>query len=157
LVGQQIVGELANCLTTAVKAAVPALVSKINPVAGMISQGQGVVGSFVNKGPAPPLDQQIKTQAPPADNTKLTPVAAKDPGGAEITKDMTYIDMLNGIVNGEEGGIDWNKASKTTSGKVTISFISTMLDAAATDFAKIATKGEVSTAVKSILETFSQV
>lgn len=138
---------------------IPALVSSINPVAGGMAQGQALVGSFLNKGDSnnangtPAAKPTVKT---PVDNSALRPQV--DQADVALNRDMTYIELLNVIVNGPDGGVDWEKAMPSgTNPKSSIAFVADMLDNASKSFQSMNLNTPDTVKVKTILDNVSKV
>ena len=160
--GQQIVGDLASCATTALKATIPALIASISPVSGAMSQGKDIVGSFTGKGNSEAngnVDRNASTKRQgPTNDAKMNPPAATDAAGTALTKDMTYIEMLNSYINGPGGNINWEKAAGDGSdAKKTIGFIAAMLSDAKPSLSSIPRDSPSFAKVSTILDTTSRV
>ena len=166
--GQQIVGDLANCVTTALSQAIPTLVDNLNPIA-KTKAGASIVGGFINpKGESgnPPTTSVPDGTSTPANNSSpqstqsVMPPAAADPAFAEVLQSTTYLAALNSIILGKDGNVDWERA-KGRGGdrdpKSTIQFLSMMLSDAKSRFSRIATNAEPSVTLTTVLSVCSQV
>ena len=168
LMGQQIVGDLANCVTTALTQAIPALIDNMNPIA-KAKAGADIVGGFLN-----PKDDS--KSAPSAAVTKGTPTtssspspsgmppavppAAADPAYSEVLQSNTYLAALNIIINGKDSNIDWELArgdGADANVKSGLKFLSTMLSDAKTRFRRVAANTEPSVAFTAVLDIISRV
>ncbi|KAL6884775.1 hypothetical protein GGI43DRAFT_419277 [Trichoderma evansii] len=140
IIGQQVVSGLADCLTTALNQAIPALVDNMNPIAkakAAAGLAKGFTGDDKAEKPsgsdgsaAAPSGATQAPQQPPA-------VEARDPAYAQIARDIYLFDMLNAILHGPDSGIDWESAEiskeKPKSG---VAFAIAMLGDSSTSFAK---------------------
>lgn len=164
--GQQIVGDLANCVTSALNAAIPALIDNLNPIS-KLKAGAGVVGSFVHpdKDSPPAANGNNGAAVAPTQNSppSAVPKQLVDPAYAEIQKINAYLAALQVIVNGRDtdGNIDWEKARAGSGGKAgassSIKFVSTMLADAKARFSPVATAAEPSVKLATILDVTSRV
>ena len=166
--GQQIVGDLATCLTTALNQAIPVLVQSMSPMAEA-KVGTDLVGGFLNvleppKGPAGAAATAPTTNGGPAPASAVPPsplpTHAADPAYAEVLKSTTYLAGINSIVAGKDGNIDWDmaKGNSTTEGaKTSIKFFSIMLGDAKSRFDPVATTAEPSLMLTKVLQVCSQV
>jgi hypothetical protein len=173
LMGQQIVGDLAGAVTSALNAAIPALLDNLNPMAKM-KAGANMVGSFVHGGKddkasgangssgasAPSQGQAVQPNPQSA-----VPKQLYDPAYPEIQKITTFLAALQVIISGKdsEGNIDWEKArGGTGSGakagaKSSVNFLASMVSDAKTRFSQVATAAEPSTTLADILDVASRV
>ena len=157
--GQQIVGDLANCLTTALNQAIPALVDNLNPMA-KAKAGASIVGGFLHP-KAEPGDSKppvINGSSPSTSDgpPSTLPPAAADPAYSEVLKLTTYLAALSSIVVGKDGNINWEMAKGDGTGqgaKSSIKFLATMLGDAKTRFGRVATDAQPSSSMNTILDT----
>ena len=166
--GQQIVGDLANCVTTALAQAIPALIDNMNPVA-KAKAGANIVGGFLNSkddskgvsstavtnGTPTSLGSPSPSGMPPA-----VPPMAADPAYSEVLQSATYLAALSSIINGEDGNIDWELArgdGADANVKSSVKFLSTMLSDCKTRFSRVATNAEPSVALTTVLDVTSRV
>ncbi|KAI1855398.1 hypothetical protein JX266_000263 [Neoarthrinium moseri] len=164
LLGQQIVGDLAGAVTTALNAALPALLDNLNPMA-KLKTGASIVGGFVNppKGSNASAEGSFGTSNG-ASNTSQSatpprpvPRQVTDPAFPEIQKISAYLSSLQVIVNGkQDGDIDWEMARTGSAGKSgpksAIKFILTMLGDSKDRFTPLATSEEPSRTLSEILK-----
>ena len=162
--GQQIVQDLAHCATTALNAAIPALVDSLNPMKKLKAAGD-VVGSFVH-----PLKQSgdgnsgsSGSEAPPPQpppRPSAAPPNATDPALPEVLKVITYLAAVNTILRGKDDDVDWDKAKGdgTHEGAVSsVKFLKGMLDDHLQQFQTLATSAEPSVTLTKVLEVSSKV
>ncbi|KAF4949191.1 hypothetical protein FGADI_9048 [Fusarium gaditjirri] len=164
LMGQQIVSDLASAVTSALNAAIPALLNNLNPMA-RVSAGANIVGGFIH--PDKKDDNSNNSAgggavANGAQPPSPVPSKATDPGYAEIQKISTFLSTLQVIVAGQkDGDINWEMAKSGDSSKggakTAIKFVVTMLDDAKQRFAQLATQEEPSQTVVQILDVSLQV
>ncbi|KAI1869369.1 hypothetical protein JX265_006459 [Neoarthrinium moseri] len=164
LLGQQIVGDLPGAVTTALNAAIPALLDNLNPMA-KLKTGASIVGGFVNppKGSNASAEGSFGTSNG-ASNTSQSatpprpvPRQVTDPAFPEIQKISAYLSSLQVIVNGkQDGDIDWEMARTGSAGKSgpksAIKFILTMLGDSKDRFTPLATSEEPSRTLSEILK-----
>ncbi|CZT44825.1 uncharacterized protein RSE6_05064 [Rhynchosporium secalis] len=163
LMGQQIVGDLAGALTTALNAAIPALLDNLNPMA-KIKSGAGIVGSFVHP--------SKETGTPTANGNGTSPTApvtqpqtlipqATDPAYSHVIKINTFLSTMHVILNGKDGNINWDMAAQGNESKEgarsSIKFLQTMFDDHKKLFNTIATAEEPSQTLRTILEVSARV
>jgi hypothetical protein len=162
VLGQQVVGGLADCLTTCLNAAVPALINNLGPMAEA-RIGSQLVGGFVHppKDKADPTTNGDNTATPatpptPANPQDFVPKASDDPAYSAVLKDLVYLDTLHVILTGaSDGGVDWEKAQgddTSSDAKSTIGYVQKMLSDAKDSFATLASNQEPSQTFAKVLE-----
>lgn len=110
LLGQQIVGQFADSFTTALNAAIPALVDNLNPIAkakaviGAVGDlKNGLQGESSNGQPAtggPSADVSTKPVANSPSNTR--PKDADDPAYTQVARDLPFYQLLGGFFIGSD-------------------------------------------------------
>lgn len=162
--GQQIVSNLADCVTTALNQAIPVLVDRMNPLK-KVKAGADIVGGFLHPKKegtesAPEGKEAISPPQTPAQQN-VRPQESTDPAYSQVIKDLMYLNTLNVILtSGPEGDIDWEKArggssdpDKTSS----VSFVQTLLSDAKESFATMATAKAPSKTYMSVLSVSEKV
>ena len=161
ILGQQIVGQLADSLTTALNQAIPALVQNLNPIAkaGAITNMASGLLKGDKKGDTPAAGQPAPTPTQPnvaANSPSSTrPKDADDPAYSQVSRDLIYWDLINADF-GADGGVNWEKA-RGEAGKPaqSTSFASKMLENSKKSFA--AGSGDPSKKYTEALATASKV
>ena len=166
LLGQQVVGQLADCATTALNAVIPALVDNLNPIAkakAAASMAGNLIHGDETKAPndTPAVDGNASAPAvsKPANSPVSTrPKDADDPAYSQVARDLPFYELINGIFKGDDGGVDWDKA-KGEPGKAnqSIAFAAKMLQLSKTSFASQATSSEPSKTYSQALASASGV
>ena len=156
IMGQQIVGDLAHCLTTALNAAIPALVDTLNPMKKLKAAGD-VVGSFAHPKDNKPDGGDSDAPPPVKPRPTAAPKAAADPAYAEVLKVTTYLSGLKAIVQNKENDIDWDLASGEDGAKSSVAFIKEMLGDQQKSFGSLKTNEEPSNTLSNILEVTTKV
>lgn len=143
---QQVVTELSGTVNAALKASISVMTMATSPLAG----GADMVGGFLNKDKAPSDSNTTANQG--LDDTNLKrPV---DQAAIYLRKDIPHLELLNIIVNGPNGEIDWEKARPTSGNtKSSIAFVVNMLDVASSSFRRVSTGTETSRSVENIYST----
>lgn len=144
ILGQQIVGQLADSLTTALNQAIPALVQNLNPIAkagAITNMASGLLkGDKKEDTPAAGQPAPTPTQPNVAPNSPSStrPKDADDPAYSQVSRDLIYWDLINADFD-TNGGVNWEKA-RPEAGKAdqSISFASKMLEDSKDKFAKFA-------------------
>lgn len=147
IVGQQIVGQLADSLTTALNQAIPTLASALNPVR-KASTYADMVKNMIGKVPSNTQGTN-GTAAPSA----TQPKDAADPAYSQVGRDLVYWHLIKVVLFGTDNGIDWSKAR----GESTIAFTAKMLGNSQRQFASLATSAEPSQQYKAALESVCKV
>ncbi|KAJ4309210.1 hypothetical protein N0V84_011631 [Fusarium piperis] len=145
IVGQQIVRQLTDSLTTALNQAVPGLVSNLSPVAkapALTDVVKGIIGKAPNNNPG------TNSVAGPNAPSATRPKDAADPAYSQVGRDLIYWHLIKAVFIGTDNGIDWDKAK----GDATIAFASKMLGNSQKQFASLATSTEPSQKYKAALE-----
>jgi hypothetical protein len=147
ILGQQIVGSLAECATTALSQGITAFTANLNPMARASagvsmfndlihpkSGGQGS-GSNTTNGPTPAPPPPVKDPRPPY---------SQDPAYSSVQKDMPYLNTLHVLLTtGPGGGVNWDEASGSSdvgAASQSVSYVSSMLQDAKSTFSGLATK-----------------
>lgn len=162
--GQQIVGDLAHCVTTALNAAIPALVDTLNPMKKLKAAGD-VVGSFVHpdKGSGGGTNNaETDDGPPPAPRPRPSPVPqnSNDPAYSEVIKLTTYLSAMKAIVKNKDDDVDWDRAQgdgSQESAKSSIKFLQDMFSDHVTQFASVATTTEPSQQLTTVIDTCTRV
>ncbi|KAF2155994.1 hypothetical protein K461DRAFT_318634 [Myriangium duriaei CBS 260.36] len=137
LIAQELVGNLSECLTTAINQAVPALIENFSmttrftkPMQIFTSDHGGIQGGFTNNRPVDPSYIPPATYAPnPCPNA--LPKYANDPAYSAVAPAMTYTNAaLSLVTGGANGGPDWDELQKVnnTNNTNNIAFIAAMLE-----------------------------
>lgn len=145
ILGQQIVEQLADSLTTALNQTIPDLASILSPAAKdteFTDMAREIIGNNAAS------DDSV---AP----TATSPKDAADPAYNQVGRDLIYWDLINAVFIGTDGGIDWNKA-KEEGGKF-VAFAAKMLGNSQQSFASFATSAEPSQQYRAALETVCKV
>lgn len=169
--GQQIVGSLAECVTTALNQAIPAFVDNMNPMA-KLKTAASIVQGFNNDDPKSNgqsgqgnqgSTQPTAAQGPPSQQQAApAPPAITDPALAESLKSTYLFDTLHAIIKGQDGGVNWeaakgvapdsaDAASKAKATKSGIGFVTKMLESAKKDFQDVATQQQDSVSYLKVL------
>ncbi|KAK7225016.1 hypothetical protein V2G26_013019 [Clonostachys chloroleuca] len=163
IMGQQIVGDLAHCVTTALNAAIPALVDTLNPMKKLKAAGD-VVGSFVHpdKSSSGGNNNADPDGPPPAPRPRPSPVPqnSNDPAYSEVIKLTTYLSALKAIVKNKDNDVDWDRAKGDGSqegAKSSINFLQDMFSDHVTQFAAVATTTEPSQELATVLDTCTRI
>lgn len=134
ILGQQIVGQLADSLTTALNQAIPALVQNLNPIAkagAVANMASGLIRGDRKGDPqaagqpaSPPAQPTVAANSP----SSTRPKDADDPAYSQVSRDLIYWDLVNADFD-PDGGVNWEKA-RGESGKPaqSTSFASKMLE-----------------------------
>ncbi|GIK00972.1 hypothetical protein Aspvir_005002 [Aspergillus viridinutans] len=112
ILGQQIVGELADTLTTALGQAITAYTSNLNPVA-RAEKGVEMFKDVVNGGKNAPKDGEAPPTPPPAPPKPKSPLPqfSDDPAYVQVKPAMVYLTVLNALLtSGKDGGVNWDSA-----------------------------------------------
>ena len=166
LLGQQIVGQLADSLTTALNQAITALVDNLNPIAKAKAVA-GLASGLIHGNEKEKANEAPSTNgnadAPAADRHISSPAAtrpkdADDPAYNQAARDLPFFELVNGTFIGDDGGIDWDKA-KGEPGKAnqSIVFAAKMLQSSKTAFESLATSAEPSKTYSGALATACEV
>lgn len=151
ILGERIVEQLADSLTTALNQAIPTLASNLSPVAKATeyaNMAKGIIGQSDNNNATP--DNGVVTAS-----SATSPKDAADPAYNQVGRDLIYWGLINAIFIGVDGGIDWDKANGEA-GKST-AFAAKMLGNSQQTFASLATSAEPSQQYKVALETVCKV
>ena len=151
ILGERIVEQLVDGLTTALSQAIPTLASNLSPVAKATeyaNMAKGIIGQSSNN-----IATADNGLAPALSATR--PKDAADPAYNQAGRDLIYWDLINAIFIGTDGGLDWDKA-KAEAGKST-AFAVKMLGNSQQLFASLATSAEPSQQYKAALETVCKV
>ncbi|KAJ4232276.1 hypothetical protein NW759_002664 [Fusarium solani] len=155
ILGERIVEQLADSLTTALNQAIPALVSNLSPAAkatAYTDMAKGIIGRDGNKNAA--SNNSVAPTAPNAPSA-TRPKDATDPAYNQVGRDLIYWDLVNAVFIGTDGGVDWDKA-KGEAGQST-AFAAKMLGNSQRLFASLATSAEPSQQYKVALETVCKI
>ncbi|KAJ4185163.1 hypothetical protein NW755_008606 [Fusarium falciforme] len=157
ILGERIVEQLADSLTTALNQAIPALVSNLSPVAkasAYTDMAKSIIGKDGNKNATPDNGVAPAPNAPSA----TRPKDAADTAYNQVGRDLIYWDLINSVFIGTDGGIDWDKA-KGEAGKPgqPTAFAAKMLGNSQQLFASLATSAEPSQQYKAALETVCKI
>ncbi|WAO91180.1 Hypothetical protein NCS54_00863700 [Fusarium falciforme] len=157
IIGERIVEQLADSLTTALNQAIPALVSNLSPVAkasAYTDMAKSIIGKDGNKNATPDNGVAPAPNAPSA----TRPKDAADPAYNQVGRGLIYWDLINAVFIGTDGGIDWDKA-KGEAGKPgqPTAFAAKMLGNLQQLFASLATSAEPSQQYKAALETVCKI
>ncbi|KAH3005860.1 hypothetical protein KXW60_004413 [Aspergillus fumigatus] len=144
ILGQQIVGELADTLTTALGQAITAYTSNLNPVA-RAEKGNG-------EAPPPPPPASPKPKSP-------LPQYSDDPAYVQVKPAMVYLTVLNALLtSGKDGGVNWESAvDSPDKPDKTASFTSKMLKDTLERFEESATENPHSQKLLEVLQTATEV
>ncbi|VUC27244.1 unnamed protein product [Clonostachys rosea] len=152
IMGQQIVGDLAQCVNTALSSSIPTFPDSLSPMK-KLNATVDVVGSFVRKdaatnphGPPPP----IQPRPSPA------PQNSNDPAYSEAIKLTTWLSALKAIVKSKDGGVDWDKAKgdgSTDGSRSSIKYLQAMFNKHMTQFSMVATSADPSQVLTTVLKT----
>ncbi|EEU39662.1 uncharacterized protein NECHADRAFT_43968 [Fusarium vanettenii 77-13-4] len=151
ILGERIVEQLADSLTTALNQAIPTLASNLSPVAKATeyaNMAKGIIGQSDNNNATP--DNGVVTAS-----SATSPKDAADPAYNQVGRDLIYWGLINAIFIGVDGGIDWDKANGEA-GKST-AFAAKMLGNSQQTFASLATSAEPSQQYKVALETVCKI
>ena len=154
LLGQQVVGALADNLNTAINAVIPALVDNMNLI-GKAKAAAGLASDLFHgdkqqpqaNGMAAGGAQNIPTtnSAPPTSPAITRTQDADDPAYAQAARDLPFFELVSGIFIGESGGVDWDKAQgEATKPNQSIAFAAKMLRNSQSSYASLATSAEPS-------------
>ncbi|RSM20290.1 hypothetical protein CDV31_000784 [Fusarium ambrosium] len=147
ILGQQIVEQLADSLTTALNQAIPTLVSNLSPVSKsstFTDMAKGIIG---NRNAA--LDNSVAPTGSSATNA--------DPAYNQVGRDLIYWDLINAVFIGSDGGIDWDKAKGEAGKPSPTAFAAKMLGNSQQSFASLATSSEPSQQYRAALETVCKI
>ncbi|KAI1171833.1 hypothetical protein F4777DRAFT_593418 [Nemania sp. FL0916] len=114
ILGQQVVGALAETVTTALSQVVSAVAFKVNPVAAAKS-GMDMFSDLIHGGKNKSADGSAPPtpKAPPAPKS-MVPKHSVDPAYSTIKKDIIYFDLISKVLTkGKDGGVDWDMAAGT--------------------------------------------
>ncbi|KAI8623310.1 hypothetical protein F5Y19DRAFT_458989 [Xylariaceae sp. FL1651] len=159
LLGQQIVGDLANSLSTGLSQAIPILIQSVGPL-GKARMGAQIIGSLNNS----PLDSRdasasqislvnsVNAKPREGDLRRMNLPEATDPAYAEVCRVMTYLAGLKAIVIGNDGDINWELA-KGDKGNTesSVKFLEIMISKAKDDFKLGPTAAEPSQTLSTFL------
>lgn len=154
LLGQQVVGALADTLNTALNAVIPALVDNMNPIA-KVKVAAGLASGLIHgdkqqpqaNGTAAGGVQNVPTtnSAPPTSPAVTRIQDADDPAYAQVARDLPFFELISGIFIGESDGVDWDKAQgEPTKQNQSIAFAAKMLQSSQSSYASLATSAEPS-------------
>ncbi|RMJ18622.1 hypothetical protein CDV36_001733 [Fusarium kuroshium] len=147
ILGQQIVEQLADSLTTALNQTIPTLVSNLSPVSkssAFTDMARGIIG---NKSAV--LDNGVAPTGPSATNA--------DPAYNQVGRDLIYWDLINAVFISSDGGIDWDKAKGEAGKPSPPAFAAKMLGNSQQSFASLATSAEPSQQYRAALETVCKI
>ncbi|RSL45987.1 hypothetical protein CEP53_010517 [Fusarium sp. AF-6] len=147
ILGQQIVEQLADSLTTALNQTIPALVSNLSPVSkssAFTDMAKGIIG---NRNAA--LDNGVAPTGQRATNA--------DPAYNQVGRDLIYWDLINAVFIGTDSGIDWDKAKGEAGKPSPTAFAAKMLGNSQQSFASLATSAEPSQQYRAALETVCKI
>ncbi|KAF9552933.1 hypothetical protein CPC08DRAFT_673678, partial [Agrocybe pediades] len=152
ILAQQVVGDLAGSVTTALNQAIPALVDNLNPMA-KAKAATNILGGIVNPGQDGKGDNRARTKKSSQGPPQAVPKKIQDPAYPEVSKDVTLFSIMKAIVDGSESGgqIDWEKARGEAGGKSSIKYLVTMFGDAKKRFDTVSTEEEASTTLTEIL------
>lgn len=166
VVGQQIVAQLTDSLTTALNQAIPALVDSLNPVANA-KKFASLAGSLIHGNEREKPNEASSTNgdagAPAADRYISSPAItrpkdADDPAYNQAARDLPFFELVNGVFIGDTGGINWDKAKgEPRKANLSIAFAAKMLQSSKTVFASLATSAESSKTYNAALATACEV
>ncbi|RSL93882.1 hypothetical protein CEP52_012978 [Fusarium oligoseptatum] len=146
ILGQQIVEQLADSLTTALNQTIPALVSNLSPVSKS-STFTDMAKDIIGKSAA--SDNGVAPTGPSANNA--------DPAYNQVGRDLIYWDLINAVFVGTDGGIDWDKAKGEAGKPGPAAFAAKMLGNSLQSFASLATSTEPSQQYRAALETVCKI
>ncbi|GFF59266.1 hypothetical protein IFM51744_09854 [Aspergillus udagawae] len=160
ILGQQIVGELADTLTTALGQAITAYTSNLNPVA-RAQKGVEMFEDVVNGGKNAPKNGEAPPPPPPAPPKPKSPLPqySDDPAYVQVKPAMVYLTLLNALLtSGKDGGVNWDSAvDSPDKPDKTASFTSKMLKDTLERFEQSATEDPPSQKLLGVLQTATEV
>ncbi|KAH1912106.1 hypothetical protein KXW14_004294 [Aspergillus fumigatus] len=160
ILGQQIVGELADTLTTALGQAITAYTSNLNPVA-RAEKGVEMFEDVVNGGKNAPKNGEAPPPPPPAPPKPKSPLPqySDDPAYVQVKQAMVYLTVLNALLtSGKDGGVNWESAvDSPDKPDKTASFTSKMLKYTLERFEESATENPPSQKLLEVLQTATEV
>ncbi|KAH1562623.1 hypothetical protein KXX17_004495 [Aspergillus fumigatus] len=160
ILGQQIVGELADTLTTALGQAITAYTSNLNPVA-RAEKGVEMFEDVVNGGKNAPKNGEAPPPPPPAPPKPKSPLPqySDDPAYVQVKPAMVYLTVLNALLtSGKDGGVNWESAvDSPDKPDKTASFTSKMLKYTLERFEESATENPPSQKLLEVLQTATEV
>ncbi|KAF4286776.1 hypothetical protein KXX16_001349 [Aspergillus fumigatus] len=160
ILGQQIVGELADTLTTALGQAITAYTSNLNPVA-RAEKGVEMFEDVVNGGKNAPKSGEAPPPPPPAPPKPKSPLPqySDDPAYVQVKPAMVYLTVLNALLtSGKDGGVNWESAvDSPDKPDKTASFTSKMLKDTLERFEESATENPHSQKLLEVLQTATEV
>ncbi|KAH2363035.1 hypothetical protein KXV98_004325 [Aspergillus fumigatus] len=160
ILGQQIVGELADTLTTALGQAITAYTSNVNPVA-RAEKGVEMFEDVVNGGKNAPKNGEAPPPPPPAPPKPKSPLPqySDDPAYVQVKPAMVYLTVLNALLtSGKDGGVNWESAvDSPDKPDKTASFTSKMLKYTLERFEESATENPPSQKLLEVLQTATEV
>jgi hypothetical protein len=149
ILGQQVVGALADTVTTALGQVVSGLANNLNPVA-RAEAGVGMFRDLIHGGKHEETDKDVATPKAPPARKSTAPQHSTDPAYATIKTAILHFSLINAVVNGKDGGIDWEMASGADGASDKSIFVALeLLKDAQASFAKVATSEEPSETLKS--------
>ncbi|EAW24615.1 uncharacterized protein NFIA_041930 [Aspergillus fischeri NRRL 181] len=160
ILGQQIVGELADTLTTALGQAITAYTSNLNPVA-RAQKGVEMFEDVVNGGKNASKNGEAPPPPPPAPPKPKSPLPqySDDPAYVQVKPAMVYLTVLNALLtSGTDGGVNWESAiDSPNKPDKTASFTSKMLEDTLERFEQSATEDPPSQKLLGVLQTATEV
>ncbi|KAH1628851.1 hypothetical protein KXX39_004197 [Aspergillus fumigatus] len=160
ILGQQIVGELADTLTTALGQAITAYTSNLNPVA-RAEKGVEMFEDVVNGGKNAPKNGEAPPPPPPAPPKPKSPLPqySDDPAYVQVKPAMVYLTVLNALLtSGKDGGVNWESAvDSPDKPDKTASFTSKILKDTLERFEESATENPHSQKLLEVLQTATEV
>ncbi|KAL7619532.1 hypothetical protein AAE478_010072 [Parahypoxylon ruwenzoriense] len=153
LLGQQIVGDLANSLSLGLAHTIPALIHGVGRL-GMVIAGQQSLKSLGNSslGSESASGPQANANSGEGDCRRMGPKKAVDPAYSEVGRVMTYLAALKGIVTGDDGDVDWEKAKgDRTNANSSVKFLELMISKSKDDFQSVSTTAKPSRKLKRVL------
>lgn len=146
LVGQQIVGKLADTLITVGGQALKAYAESQNPVFAA-EEGTKLFEAADRKGDLPKQ---------PAKQQSTDPKTSKDPAYVDVKPALVYLNSLNALLfKGEGGGVNWEEVANATADnpKNSAQYVSKMLVSTRDSFKEKATEQEPSQQLLGVLNT----
>lgn len=145
LVGQEIVGKLADTLITAGGQLLKGYAESQNPMLAA-EDGMKLFEEADRKGPKP---------TPPAKHQSTDPKTSKDPAYVDVNPALVYLNSLNALLfKGQGGGVNWEEVSDATDHPSnSAQYISQMLVSTFDSFKKKATEEAPSQELLGILNT----
>lgn len=160
ILGQQIVGSLADCLTGAITSFTQNYTMNMNPVA-QAEAGASMFGELIHPKSGGQNDSNgdsVAAPKPPAPPQKPVPPFSTDPAYSAVQKDMVYLNTLHSmLVNGPGNGVDWDGITVNDDAAKTITFLAKMLKDASDAFSSQATSDPPSNDLNDVLSVATKI